>query len=345
MTDDFDTTNKIQERKDYVEGMTKYYKLKSKYEEKKEEEKRNIAKMPNKSWREKRRLYKAWQTKCIHCGALGGTLFNEGFDEELGERRLVAICGNRVDPCSLSIEVHLGSFLQMEETLREDEEIKEEYKNQLVRDKNDLIFGYINTEEALEKFDVIKTKLVELTEVHEYELMRYYEKKGEDSQTQKKIKTLEEVIYQDISTMKTMLEDYERSQNTVFIQDAVTFYNEELNEKVIELREMKYAACFVDYNEDDNTYHLIQKKYTTETMEENFGKNLGVKKMVLTRREREKTETTKKRKLQQTQNKTRKIRAEPIVPVFSPSSTMTQEEETNESETETATNVEETENI
>ena len=301
---------KIQEKKDFIEGLTKYYKLKSKYQEKNDEEKRKIAKMPNKSWREKRRLFKAIQPKCIHCGSLGGTIFREGLDEAIGERVLKAMCGNRADPCPLDIQIHLGYFLGLEEALRDDESMIEDYKNQLIRAKNDLIFGYTTTEKALDIFDQVKRDLAEVTEIYEYELVRYATNKGEDSETLKKIRTTEEEIYNDIKTMHKTLHDYERTGNTMFVQDAVQFYNEELNEKVIELRQTKYPVCYVDHDEDDDTYHLIQKRYDVENVEQNFGKHLGVEKMVLTVVQREKPpqKTLKARKPAATRTRKNKPR-------------------------------------
>ena len=55
-----------------------YYRLKAKYDETIEKERRRIMKLPELSWKEKRTQYKKYKPKCVNCSRQVGTFFSVG---------------------------------------------------------------------------------------------------------------------------------------------------------------------------------------------------------------------------------------------------------------------------
>jgi hypothetical protein len=57
-----------------------------------------------------------------------------------------------------------------------------------------------------------------------------------------------------------------------FVRDSIEIYTIQLEPKLKQLMSLKYRSNLVEYNEDDNTYHLIQQKYTVLDLEDNYVK-------------------------------------------------------------------------
>ena len=191
-------------------------------------------------------------------------------DYFLKDRILVALCGDRDDPCPLNIEINLGATNDLRIILIDLEKDLINYKNKVIRDKNDLLFGYITSEEAVTKFDSIKEDMKSTNELYDLFFQQLNEivdntKKKEDYQT------LLKGFYENIESLKSMIAEFEESANTQYILDAVELYSNEILPKSNEIMSKTYAYNSVDYNEDDKTYHLYQKKYKIQQFEMNAG--------------------------------------------------------------------------
>jgi len=92
-------------------------------------------------------------------------------------------------------------------------------------------------------------------------------KKKEDYQT------LLKGFYENIESFKSMIQEFEESANTQYIIDAIELYLDEILPKSDKIMEKTYSYNAVDYNEDDNTYHLDQKKYRLQQFEMDVGES------------------------------------------------------------------------
>ena len=268
----------MEDKKEFIEGLNTYYKLKSAYEEKLSKEKNKVINKSDLSWKEKRREYKSIKPKCINCNKVGGTIFTNKFDEDSYGKTLTAVCGNRENPCPLNIVIHLGNIVRSDDLLVDDEKKISDYKTQIVKDKNDLIFGYIKTEEAIDRFDKIKVKLNETISFYEM-ILESYLNIIDNKEKEEESKRLKEGIYNNIQSIKTYIEEYDKTENTKFVSDAVDLYINELSPRVTKLRNNDYAVNYVNYDFDDDTYHLIQKKFNIDDIENNLSDKWGVEKL------------------------------------------------------------------
>ena len=154
------TTNSI-EYIDALDRLYTYYNLKSDYQEsklnlilkkKKEEKDQGIKKQENKIKRE----LLTTKPKCINCNRPVGTLFYNNYNEKLYARNLIAICGDKQDPCNLNINILMGNCSSNKEDIKEIETLITNIKNDIICDKNNVMFGYISKESALNNFETFK---------------------------------------------------------------------------------------------------------------------------------------------------------------------------------------------
>lgn len=254
---------------DAKEAINEYFKLKNKYETLIMTNKKKIMNNPHLSNREKRSEYNKLKPKCIHCKRPGGTIFSiinsvESENEE-SYRELRAFCGIVSDPCNLNIVVRLAKIEWMPELLKTMEKDIKEYKNEIIDHKNKLLFGYLNTEEALEKFENIKEYISNYTSLYEQYLESYHKIVDNNEKKQE----LNEAItnsYIEIQKIKDCILQMNETKNVQYARDAVNIYKTTLMPLLNSMRDLKYNEIFVWHNDYTNTCNLIQNKYSIESL-------------------------------------------------------------------------------
>jgi hypothetical protein len=258
------------EKRKFIDGLDQYFRYKDKYESLIKKEKTQIIKLPGLSWREKRAEFMKIKPKCINCRRPVGSIFSTKVDED--GRHLIAICGDRKEPCPFNININLGLVENMRENLYNEENTLNEFKRDVIIDKNDLLFGYITAEEAVEKFDKLKDNVSEFTKIHEFTLQTYLgvvdneEKKAE-------IEKLQLEFYNNLDNFNSMVKQYNATQNTQLIVEAVELYVNTIQPRANEIAKKTYDYTGVEYNDDDNTFHLVQTKTTLENLEWDLTEN------------------------------------------------------------------------
>jgi hypothetical protein len=277
------------QQKQFNDGIFLFYKLKNQYEENIKNEKKKILKLQELSWREKRRLFKRLKPKCINCKRTVGSIFsitrnpyvksnkndentendeNIEKDEFSDARILKAYCGDRLNPCPLNIEIATNIF-NVKKYLNEEEVNLTNDKIETIKYKNDLLFGYLNENDVINKFEELKEKIKSETSNYEFLLNEY----NEIVNNKEKMDIIDEntkEIYGLIEKIRVTVDKYEKTDNIEYINDAVDIYINELMPKIKSNNTLKYKINYVDFNEYDNTYNLIQLPYTTEDFEANL---------------------------------------------------------------------------
>lgn len=273
-TGEVEANELLKEREEFIDGMNKYYKLKNDYTEAIQNEKKNILnKMKGFSVKEKRIEFKKLKPKCINCKRPVGSIFSTKVNE--GERNLIALCGDRVQPCPLNIDIQLGYVMNCEDERISDQKEISEYKKKIIMEKNDLLFGYITSQEAVANFENMKEKLE--TVISNYEFFTQFHNTVTDNPVRKKKEIeLQEEIYTTIDSIKQWMSEFDKTGNHKFVVDVVESYINTMLPKLGDLMKKKYVYSAVEYNEEDKKFTLIQKKYTTELLEINLGEDQKV---------------------------------------------------------------------
>jgi len=180
-----------------------------------------------------------------------------------------------------------------------------ELKTQIIKDKNDLMFGYIEQNEAVFKFNGNTDELKELTEIAGY-VINTNIVTNENPEKKVLTKNLEDelgVSY--LIPFKNMIKEYDESngRDKKKVNEAVTFYVNEMIPKIREIQKLKYEREFIDCepNVSGDKYFLFQRKNSLVNLEMNFFSKDIVKSFVKgvleSRQPAQKTSKTKTRKI------------------------------------------------
>ena len=185
---------------------------------------------------------------------------------------MIALCGDRTNPCPLNIDINTGITFDLNDMLNEDEISLSKFKKEIIIDKNDLLFGYITSGVAVAKFDQIKENVASTTNLYEYALQNYNNIVNNPEKKEALDKQQIE-LYENVNTFKSIIKEYKQTENTQLVNDAVDLYVHTMIPKLKEIMKKKYSYSGVEYNEDDNTFHLIQKFVSNGDLELDVGDN------------------------------------------------------------------------
>ena len=302
--------NNPEEKRIYTEGLNNYYRLKSDYNKNIQKEKLKLIEM-NVSLKKKKKLYKEFKPKCINCKQTGGTVFDRKFNTEKRGVVLTAKCGNTKTPCNLDIIINLGYIYNIENQLEITKNMLEHLKQVIIKEKNDLIYGYIDSENIVELFNETKENFANT--MYSFELYNsLFLNQTDNFDKNNRIIELKASIYDDIAFIKNYIRDFNKTENLQFVRDAVELYINELysqnlsNKKstdkmnlIEEFTKLEWPVNIVEFNPTDNTYHLVQRHYKKDSLEYNESSDFGVEKYVVGTGEK-----IKKKKLNKTIKKT-----------------------------------------
>jgi hypothetical protein len=254
-------------------NINEYYRLKSKYDNDNEKNKKKILNNKMLGIKEKKAEFKELKPKCVNCGRPGGTTFASVVSKDsMGAkfRELRAFC-NAAQPCGLNINIAVGNFENINDILKMIDGEIYTAKNEIINDKNKLLFGLITTEKALENFDMQKATIKDFTGLLETYLQIYI-KLTDDPETKAKLNEEIEKSYLLIQQIKTSIKNFNESNGIEYVRGAVEVYKDELRPVLNEILKLKYKENMVVFEESDNTYHLVQRPYSMKDLEINNDK-------------------------------------------------------------------------
>lgn len=255
----------IQNNYNFKEAINEYFKLKNKYQTAIQNDANKITRGKNLTKREKKTAFQSLKAKCINCQRPVGTLFSTKFDKEKDYRVLSAFCGDIVNPCDLRIAINAGRGIESYlDIIMDVEKDIQEYKNNLIQDKNNLLFGYITTEEALANFEFLKKEISELTNSYSFHLSEFNDITN-NKEEKEILNKNQETAYQLIDEIKENIAKSNENKEASFVNDSVEIYVNQLQPLLTKIRNSKYTSSRVEL--EDQIYHLIQEKFTLQDIE------------------------------------------------------------------------------
>jgi len=264
--------NKEVEADKINDAVNEYYKLKMNYESTLSKIKKRIINNTRLSIKEKRREFAQIKPKCINCKRPGGTIFSTTLDKSANTRELKAICGVTAQPCKLNITILVGTYELFPITLSGMSQDLKDEKMEIINNKNQNIFGYISAQQTVNVFAKLKDSISDTTALYMSYLEEYLDI-VENKQKKNDLKRDQEFFYGFISDIHAAINLFHTSDNTQYIRDAVDIYVTKVLPLLNKMMKLKYNERSVWYNENDNTYHLIQNKYSFKDIEFNIGED------------------------------------------------------------------------
>ena len=253
------------------DALNEYFRLKSKFENENNVNKRKIINNPTLSKREKRSEFLKLMPKCVNCkrpsriGTIFSITFHPSDDKTDSYRIFKSSCGNLADPCNLNIEINLGSVESLDKLIEDIRKEIKEAKNKIIDDKNKLLFGLMTTETALENFDSNKSYINDLTSVYESYLDQFNQKVDNPNKKSELDESLV-LLYENIDKIKDCIKKMNENDDRQFALDAANIYYTTVDPLMKKIRQLKYGENLV-LNEDSNdTCRLIQRKNTIDDL-------------------------------------------------------------------------------
>ena len=251
------------------DSLNEYFKLKFKYETQIVTNKKKLINNPTLSNREKRSEYLKLKPKCINCKRPGGSIFKTTFIKETDKvdshRQYLATCGIIADPCNLNIKIEVGNIELLSNLLNQIQKELRDLKNNIIDDKNKLLFGYIDTEKALENFEDLKDAINVYSSIYERYLENYTNIVDNDSKKQGLNESITS-FYILIEQIKECISKMNDTDNVQFAKDAVNIYQDNLRPLMNKIRDLSYDETKVWHDIDSNTCNLIQNKYSIQSL-------------------------------------------------------------------------------
>lgn len=244
--------------------LQEYYKLKTLFDERMTNMKKEISK--GKSKKEKRKKYLELKPKCISCNTPSkiGTIFSVQFvpsNEKTDDYRLFKIkCGNLSHPCSLHIEFQVDSVQPLDELLVSTNQELITEKNQIIELKNKLLFGLIERHDALKLFDEESEFIATISHLYNYYLSKWTEVVN-NPEKKEELNSSIQLAYQKISEIKEYMSKMTTDHDETYATDVARISCTELEPLMNKIRQLKYSEnAVIDL-------HLIQKPHTIRDLE------------------------------------------------------------------------------
>jgi hypothetical protein len=262
------STEEIQSVKD---ALNEYFRLKEKFENEMNVNKRKIINNPTLSNREKRSEYLKLMPKCVNCrrpskkGTIFSITFHPSDDKTDAYRTFKSICGNLADPCNLNIEINLGNVEHLNKMIENIRKDIIETKNVIINDKNKLLFGLITTESALENFETNKSYISELTSIYENYLDQW-NKKIDNPDKKLELDESRVLLYENIDKIKECIKKMNENNDTQFAVDAANIYYTNVEPLMKKIRQLKYSENIIFNDDSNDTCRLIQHEISLQDM-------------------------------------------------------------------------------
>jgi hypothetical protein len=259
----------IQEIPSVNEALSEYFRLKTKFDNENNVYKKRIINNQTLSKKEKRAEYLKLMPKCVNCkrpsrkGTIFSIVYHPSDDKTDAYRTFKCICGDLADPCNLNIDINIGKRDPLDKLMNNIRSEITECKNDIINDKNKLLFGLMTTETALENFDYNKGYINDLTSLYETYLDTW---NREIDNKEKKIELDESLVqsYENMNAIKECIKKMNENNDSQYAIDAANIYYKVLKPLLDKIRQLKYSENSVYNNENNSTCNLIQRKYKIE---------------------------------------------------------------------------------
>jgi hypothetical protein len=251
------------------EVLNEFYNLKKKYERTYYEKYiKKILKSTNKSNKEKR-LERAGLSKpeCVNCGRNVGTIFSIIGDEVNDRRNFTVICGDVKDPCPLNIRFSYGNTFTYESQIEQLTKLLDKNKREIVWAKNNALFGYNTPSMINEIFKEVTEEIKETTNVTGFLIEKNILVNHNPAKKELLNKLQDELQKEYMVPYKEFMQKFIQEDNVDFCKEAVELYVNEIIPKLKEIQSLKYGVNVVEYDNDTNTFHLIQRPNTLDSLE------------------------------------------------------------------------------
>src|SRR6056300_1983952 len=259
-------------KKNYIAAINDFFKLKSKYESKLHDMRKN-AYNTARTKKIARDTLKAGLVKplCIKCKRAGGTIF------KTENNRYTAICGVSDAPCNLDIQIFTGDFVLREDALYMFKDGVDEIKVEIIRNKLDNIFGYID-DETSKQIHEEKLKDYNLNSDIYTETLSEYQQLIDNKEKKEELANKKRELYTIIDNNKEIIDQYKETHNKELLKDIANSTVQDIHRIARTIHNMEHEEMEMIYYDKgyypEDTNRKIHKLYQYPVKHEKMETNL-----------------------------------------------------------------------
>lgn len=252
-----------------------YYRKKSAYDQSVNAMKSSIMSKTKLRFKQKHDEMRKARAPCVKCGRAVGTIFKAtGHFETEQEpykcqyRVLEAKCGDTQSPCKLNVNIELGCYQLIPDIIQSDTGKVQRLRNETIKAKNDLLYDVITSEDAIAKFNEIKQNMDVLNSVLDFYKTRYSNILN-NKESDEDMKQLILVLFEAVNKNQELCREYDKNKTIDNLKTVVENYRAIVEPNLLKVRNIKYSFCHVNFDEEEDTYSLVQYKVTPKQLEWN----------------------------------------------------------------------------
>ena len=256
-------------KKDFYNDLKQYFKLKSKYEKKEKELKKNAYQRADTKKMAKNAVKKV-KPPCIKCKRLVGTIFQKK------NNTYTAICGDDTQPCKLNIKLYCGNYLHFDEGIDLFQNSLEDIKTNIIKQKMDNIFGYTDDETAKIKYEALLQDYNEEKDI----LQEMYDRRDEvyeNRDKKERVKNKKRELFTYIEDNKAILDEFKQTKNKQLIKDLVFNNVRNVHREARTISQIENEIIEMNYYKDENIYKVYKFPMLFHKSEINLGEPEVVK--------------------------------------------------------------------
>ena len=225
------------------------------------EKKNKIMKNEQISIVEKRERIGEIKMMCVLCKRNVGTLFTQK------NKHYRAICGDKVQPCKLNIDLKAGMIINVNDSLEMMKDVYLGDVNDIIKAKLDLLFNFKTEDEVLKEFEFLNESLKSNSQIiKHYTIVR--DNMIEDDEKKEKMKDINNGISVLIDQFKKIIQQYKDEKKISLLKEAMELQQTKLAPLLNERIKTKYAYQAIEQDVNDDTYYLVQKQFLKNKMED-----------------------------------------------------------------------------
>ena len=247
-----------------IEAINEFYRLKDKYQLDYYDKYVKSIVRTDMSKKEKRiKFSRLPKHECVNCKRNVGTLFTVKYITEESIKYFIAKCGDIQDPCPLDIQISYSNRELMDDDIKHGLDRIENIKLDIIKEKNNAMFFNKNVVNIFNKLtEELKIETENTGFTIETNILR-------NNNPEKAIllkQTINDFGKEFILPFKQMIKQFDETNNQSIINQAVTFYVNEMIPKLKQIQLLKYDVSIVELIEN-NEVKLIQLPNSLERNE------------------------------------------------------------------------------
>lgn len=258
-TDIQDNLEDINEYEQSMYHITQFYKLKLRYDDAINAQKKNILKNTSLSKKDKQRRFRQIRVPCINCNKDGGTFFS---DEN---RTLRAVCGNTQSPCNLNIEIKKGNYKDVRELNSDNNEYIESIKTLIIQTKLNYLFNFSNEEDSLDKFEKLRDYL-KTASISQLQFMKKYTDVFNNKEKNTEIQKYKGELYNIIQKNKHIKKLYDLEKKEQLLTEISENYLNTITFLLNKIASLEFSTRLIHQDKND-LHHYVSEPYTIQQLE------------------------------------------------------------------------------